>query len=382
MVPFSHIHLLIAYCLLSFGCEKREREVSAATREREISSNDRKIDTSKSKENSRHRKKTERFATSKGEQARKEFATEFKNLAGQNHDPDNLTKQRDLALAALPKIGGGEELLKFLDYLTKRGAGDLRKELIEKHLGVIFTGPQAEEAREWLLSVEDEKLREALRLQAGKAFSGPGFKNYFEKMCEYGGLHSQASLLSGYCQTLAASDPEAAVKVYKELGYPKRIDNTGLAAVFEAMPSNTDFVKFATGIGVDTMTLAKLSRSALLRNWAGVKPEDAAQYVLSNTNSGVAPDQMAQVVSVWANRFPESAANWIAKAPEGKAKDEGCAALARYWTASDPVKAWDNAARVGDFNKRVETATAVFKEWEKTDRAAAEKAWVELFPGK
>lgn len=332
--------------------------------------------------NARRSKPKGRIEKSESEQALKNFATDFENLAGQNRAPDTLAKQRDLALAALPKIGGGEELLKFLDYLSERGAGDLRKELIERHLGVVFTGPQAEEAREWLLSVEDEKLREALSLQAGKAFSGPGFKDYFEKMGEYGGLHSQAALLSGYCQTLANSDPEAAVKVYKELGYPKKIDNTGLSAVFGAMPPNTDFVKFATGIGVDTMTLAKLSRSALLRNWAGVKPEEAGQYVLSNVNSGVAPDQMAQVVSVWANRSPESAANWIAKAPEGKAKDEGSAALARFWTASDPVKAWDCASRVGDFNKRVETATAVFKEWEKTDRAAAEKAWVELFPGK
>lgn len=374
---------MLAICLtmLITGCDKKE---NAALSDTSAQSDSQGTSVGNSGKNSKKvRTKTKgRIEKPESEQALRKFASDFENLAGQNRDPNTLAKQRDLALAALPKIGGGEELLKFLNYLTERGAGDLRKELIEKHLGAVFTGPHAEEAREWLLTVEDEKLREALSLQAGKVFSGAGFKDYFEKMGEYGGLHSQASLLSGYCQTLAASDPEAAVKAYKELGYPKRIDNTGLAAVFEAMPSNTDFVKFATGIGVDTMTLAKLSRSALLRNWAGVKPEEAAQYILSNVNSGVAPDQMAQVVSVWANRSPESAANWIAKAPEGKAKDEGCAALARFWSASDPIKAWDNAARVGDFNKRVETATAVFKEWEKTDRAAAEKAWVELFPGK
>jgi hypothetical protein len=67
------------------------------------------------------------------------------------------------------------------------------------------------------------------------------------------------------------------------------------------------------------MTLAKRSRSALLRNWAGVKPEEAAQYVLGNVNSGVAPDQMAEVFSVWAKNSPTSASEWISKVGEGKA---------------------------------------------------------------
>lgn len=314
------------------------------------------------------------------EKAVRKFASDFENSAGQNTTQDTLAKQKQLALAAIPKIGAGEELLAFLDYLTERGAGDLRKELIEKHLGVVFTGPDAEKAREWLLSLEDEKLRETLSRQAGEVFSGPGFKDYFEKMGEYGGLHSQAALLSGYCSTLAKTDPEAAVKVYKELGYPKRIDNTGMADVYAAMPPTTDFLKFATGIKEDTMTLAKRSRSALLRNWAGVKPEEAAQYVLGNVNSGVAPDQMAEVMSVWARNSPASASEWISKAAEGKAKDEGIGSLAKHWASTDPTKAWDYASKVSDFQKRVETATAVFKEWEKTDRESATKAWTTLFP--
>lgn len=368
--------------MLVIGCDKAEDPVSTADpgpnhHQTAVYSKD----ATSLKPSARARKATKADRTESEQELRK-FASDFENLSGQNRGPDTLAKQRDLALAALPKIGGGEELLKFLDYLTERGAGDLRKELGEKHLGVVFTGSRAEEAREWLLSVEDPKSREALSLLAGKAFSGPGFKEYFEEMGNYGGLQSQAALLSGYCQTLALSDPEAAVKVYMELGHPKRIDNTGLAPVYAAMPPGTDFVKFATGIKDDGKTLAKRSRSALLRNWAGVKPEEAAQYVLGNVKSGVAPDQMAQVVSVWAATAPETAASWLAKAPEGRARDEGKTALARHWLATDPVKAWNCAAGVGEFNKRVETATVVFKEWEKTDREAAIRAWVELFPGR
>lgn len=379
---FTSKSSFVVFCAIAVtACDKKEGEVPARTSATGSAQGAGGTKSANKSTDARRTKKAARTEKPESEQALKKFAADFENLAGQNRDQNTLAKQKALAIDALPKIGGGVELLKFLDYLTERGAGDLRKELIEKHLGVVFTGPHAEEAREWLLSVEDEKLREQLCRLAGEAFSGTGFKDYFEKMGVYGGHHSQAALLYGYCVTMAKTDPEAAVKVYKDLGYPKRIDNSGMADVMAAMPPNTDFLKFATGIGVDTMTLAKLSRSALLRNWAGVKPEEAAQYVLSNTNSGVAPDQMAQVVSVWASRSPESAANWIAKAPEGKAKDEGSAALARHWTVTDPAKAWDHAARVGDFDKRVETATAVFKEWEKTDREAAEKAWVELFPG-
>ena len=371
---------VISISMVAMGCDKQEYPPSSDNPDSKQQQQAIRPQNAASPKTDSLSKKAARVNRTESEQALRKFASDFENLAGQNRDQDTLAKQRDLALAALPKLGGGDELLKFLDYLSERGAGDLRKELIESHLGVVFTGPEAEQAREWLLSVEDEKLRESLSLQAGLAFSGPGFKDYFEKMGDYGGLHSQAALLSGYCQTLANADPEAAVRVYKELGHPKRIDNTGLADVYGAMPPNTDFLKFATGIKEDTMTLAKRSRSALLRNWAGVKPEEAAQYVLGNLNSGVAPDQMAEVVSVWAGTTPDSAARWIANAPAGPAKDEGSAALATHWSATDPSKAWEFAARVGDFQKRVATATAVFEEWEKTDREAATKAWVELFP--
>jgi hypothetical protein len=371
----------ICCALLAISCEeKRELEISSRT---PSMGNDHRPDVtieSNNQENAHHGKRPGRTEKSEAEQTLGKFACDWENVTAKGEGLDTLTKQKDLALAVIQKLGGGDELLKFLDYLSERSAGDLREELLDKHLGVVFTGPDAEDAREWLLTVEDEKLRESLSRLAGLAFKGVGFKDYFEQMGQYGGLHSQAALLSGYCQTLAITDPEAAVKVYKELGYPKRIDNTGLAEVFAAMPPSTDFLKFATGIGPDTMTLAKRSRRALLRNWASVKPEDAAQYVLANGNSGVAPDQMAEVVSAWAKATPDSAGNWLGKVPDGKAKDEGTAALARHWSTNNPAKAWEYAAKVGDFQKRVETATGVFNEWEKMDREAATKAWVELFP--
>lgn len=290
--------------------------------------------------------------------------------------------QRNLTLEVIGHLGGCPELIELLDFLTAKGAGDLRESLTATDLASIFTGPNARESREWLLTLEDEKLRERLSRQAGEMFSGMGFKAYFDEMGQYGGLHSQAALLTGYCVTMAKTDPEGAIRVYKEFAYPQRIDNSGMDDIMSAIPANSDFLKFATETKEDALPLAKQTRSALLENWATVKPQDAAQYVLGNSATTVHPDQMGVVIGTWAEKAPDAAEAWLSKAPEGAPRDEGTAAMARYWVTNDPVKAWEFAGQVGDFNKRVETATAVFKEWEKTDRNAATKAWVALFPGK
>ncbi len=185
--PTSKALFFVSCSLLVNSCDKRQdsKALQPAVQTQ---------DTGSPKAVTRARK-VARVDRAESDQALRKFASGFENLSGLNRDHDTLAKQRELALAALPEIGGGDGLLKFLDYLTERGAGDLRKELVENHLGVVFTGPRAEQAREWLLSVEDAKLREALSLLAGKAFSGPGFREYFEEMGNYGGLHSQADLL-------------------------------------------------------------------------------------------------------------------------------------------------------------------------------------------
>jgi hypothetical protein len=183
---FKHkgVIVLVVCIMFNAGCEKEDLHKAKNDNHLNASNNQRERDQSKLHIIQKNRKLI-------SDEHLRKFASDFENSAGQNTTQDTLAKQKQLALAAIPKIGAGDELLAFLDYLTERGAGDLRKEVIEKHLGVIFTGPDADKAREWLLSLEDEKLRETLSRQAGEVFSGPGFKDYFEKMGEYGGLHSQ-----------------------------------------------------------------------------------------------------------------------------------------------------------------------------------------------
>ncbi len=370
----------VSCALMVIGCDKKEGETPSQAHASGSSQAEIGPKGTNSQQEARRSKKAARVEKSETGQALGKFSSDWENLAGQSKGQETLAKQKELALALLPKLGGSDDLLQFLDFLTERGAGDLRKEILEKHIGMIFKGSGAGDAREWLLTVEDEKLREQLSRLAGKVFDGVGFKDYFEKMGQYGSHHCQAALLSGYCSSLAKTDPEGAVRVYKEIGYPKKIDNTGMADVMASFPPGTNFLKFATEIREDSMTLAKRSRSALLQNWAGVKPEEAAQYVLANSATSVNPDQMGVVIGTWAKRAPDAAASWLGKAPEGKARDEGMVAMAKHWTASTPAKALDYAGKITDFDKRVATATQVFKEWEKTDRPAATAAWLKLFP--
>lgn len=307
------------------------------------------------------------------------FSEEWDRADSRPSGADILVKQKEITLAAVVKLGGSDELLQLLDFLASKGAGDLRQELIDRHLSTVFTGPRANEAREWLLTVQEAKLREKLFRLAGEAFSGIGFKEYFEQSGA-AGHNCQAALLAGYCVTLAKTDPAAAVRVYQEFGYPKRIDNTGMADVVAAFPPTADFLKFATDIRADSFTLAKRTRAALLTNWAGVEPEQAAQYVVADTVN-VHPDQMGVVVRKWAEANPDEARDWLVKAPVVPARDEGWAALAEHWVAKgEIVKAWENVGQVSDFDRKVKLATEVFKEWEKKDHDAAVKAWEELFP--
>lgn len=124
--------------MLAIGCDKKndgEIHTSSST-----SGNTHQAGETKganSPRDARRTQKATRVEKTEAEKALRSFVTDFENLAGQNKGRDTLVKQLDLALEVLPKLGGSDELLKFLNYLTERGAGDLRKELIEKHLGRV-----------------------------------------------------------------------------------------------------------------------------------------------------------------------------------------------------------------------------------------------------
>lgn len=199
-----------------------------------------------------------------------------------------LEAQRELALEAVGRLGPSTKFSAFLDHLRRRGAEDLWREMISDGVRGLFAGEEAEQAREWaLVYAEDRTTREPLMFLAGEEFSGPGFKPYFERVDAEGCHNSQASLLAGYCTAIARSNPALALRTYRELARPFKIDYTGMRYLIAAFPPETDFVDIAVNeIEEDKWTLAKANRAELLRNWSGQSPEGAAQYVISNVKSG------------------------------------------------------------------------------------------------
>ena len=308
---------------------------------------------------------------------------EWNGLVTEATGEELLQKQRDLAYQTVNRLGGGPELEMLLEFLKTKGAGDLRKEILDQGLDGIFTGELAERSRQWLLSIKDAKLKEQLMLKAGAAFEGSGFVEYFQQVgASPNGHNNQYRLLTGYCSTLAKTDPEAAMKKYAELAYPLRIDNAGFPEIVANFPSETDFLKFATTvIGEDTKVHGRSARTSLLRNWAGVKPEEAAQYVLANSKTtSVNPVQMEVVMQTWAQNSPEAAQKWLGALSPSLAKDHGTIAMANFYQKTEPATAFTYATSVGDYEKKVATSTTIFKEWAKTDKKAAEAAWLKAFP--
>lgn len=286
-----------------------------------------------------------------------------------------LAKQREFATEALSKLGGSDELLQFLDFLKEKGANDLRDWVIKTGSADLFSGEKAAAARSWLRTVDDAKLREALCFKAGERFTGPGLKEFIASFEPDD--HCQSAVLTGYCKVVARNDPDAAMKTFFDLKAPK-MDASGLTMIYTDLPPTSDFVKLASKLPEDSKTLARTARTALLQSWATAKPEEAAQYVLSNTTLA-SPMQMGTVVGTWAKTAPDEATKWVNSLSAGTYKDEGTAALAGVFSKSDIGKAWQYASQVGDFQKRVDTATVVFKEWERIDHNGATAAWNTLF---
>ena len=274
-------------------------------------------------------------------------------------------------------LGPGDAFLDFLKFLSSKAANDIRMRVISEMGNAMFSGRDAIRARDWLTTVEDKELRVALCRLAGKHHPGDGLKEYIARFAPDD--HSQSALLTAYCKKLALTDPSGAIRTFTDLR-PPNVTFDGIVEVMSVLPPESNYAAISSVLPDDSKGVARRARTALLKSWVKASPDDAAQYVISNT-SLVHPEQMATVVQAWCAISPDDAAAWIEGLSAGAIKDQGIVALARHWSATDPMKAWGFAARVGDFNKRVEAATEVFKEWEKTDREAATKAWVELFPG-
>ncbi|MGC4014578.1 MAG: hypothetical protein QM755_08710 [Luteolibacter sp.] len=313
--------------------------------------------------------------------ALRDISHRWESLAANGSTGEELmAQQKLLASEAIATLGPSDEFLKFLDFLEKKRANDIRDWVIKTGAAELFIGEKASSAREWVVTLSNRQLRESFAALAGSAFKGTDaeMKTY---LTSFGSDdHGQSATLVGYCSRLAQSDPDGALATFRALKPPK-VEMGGIAGVMAAMPPTADFVKISGTFPDDSKSLAKEARSSLLRAWASSDPKAAAQYVLSNSKVAF-PAQMAVVVDTWADKDSGAAAAWLGALSAGACKDEGEAALVRHWNPRDPSKAWQYVGQVGDWDRRVAMATLVFNEWKKADEAAATQAWINLFPQK
>lgn len=243
------------------------------------------------------------------------------NLTGQAL----LDERKQIARDAILELGDSDAFLQFLDLLKKEGQGDLREWVLTEGLAELFASEEkAEDARKWLLEIKDEKVQEAMCFAAGQGFRGPGFKQYLDS---FGSIHSQSRLLGGYFAKMAEHDPEAAVKGFIA-NKPAKVDFTALKHVMAAVPTGSDFVGISAMVPGDGQSLAKSARRSLIGAWAKSAPQEAADYILSNSKL-VHADQLGPVIEQWMISDPASAETWIQGLAPGEHRDIATATQAK-----------------------------------------------------
>lgn len=307
------------------------------------------------------------------------FLAQLDEISVNYRGPSGASERKRLIAEAVGTLEGGAGLGAFIEGLYERRETKIVDRLLEENKKAIFTGKGAAGAREWVMGVKDGKIKERLSFEAGYYYTGPGLKEYLGTLFPPA---AQERFLTGYASRLAESEPSRAVEEYKALR-PEKVSYYGLLDVMDRVDPDADIPKVDTTFPDDydeANNMGAALRQRLLKRWASFHPEAAAKYV-ADTPKRVKPESVRVVIAKWAESKPEDAAGWLDKAAAGPLRDAGLTELAQVaLKTGKPTDAWQLAAKVGDLDKRVKLATEVFKAWEQTDRAAAEKAWVELFP--
>ena len=283
-----------------------------------------------------------------------------------------------LLIEARRLLGRGRYLGSFIEGLHERRESSAVDRLIENSKEEMFSGGNGAETRDWLLGVKDEALKKRLAFEAGYYFTGTGLKEYLDDLGQSG---AQAEFLAGYCDRIAESDAERSLNEFRDLR-PAGIDYSLVVDIVSRFPEATDFRKLGTRYGDDftpSNALAKDIRRSLLKRWSSFRPKEAGEFVVANPKL-VAVDQLDAVLMTWMVKSPDDAAGWVGGLTPGAHRDFGHEVLVRSFAVGNYALAWKYVGQVGDTDRMVKLATEVFKAWEKTDREAAEKAWVELFP--
>lgn len=283
---------------------------------------------------------------------------------------------RALSKEVIAKLGSGEALFSYAGYLASAGNMEEHAWLVKEGFRELFAGPHGEAARKWMLDRPDGTMSRRFWLAAGETANPQGFKEYLDGLSN---SMIQDRVLTGYCMHLAISDGNEAMKSWATLK-PAAVLNYGMVEISRELAETTDFVAVNRMFPGDKSDLARLIRKNLFQRWADIRPQAAAEFILTSGDLAH-PSQLGVVIGRWATKDPAAAASWLEQAPEGPATDEGLAVMARHLAERSPAKAWTFVTAIANPEIRRRTADRVAMEWRRTDPEAADLAMEKLRGG-
>ena len=147
----------------------------------------------------------------------KSLARRWEETRATTTGADRQSKLQALSAEAVTGLGATDELVGFLNFLSTSGAAAEREWVLGPGLRELFSGSQAPSAREQMLTVTDNALRETFCRRAGEAFGALGFKEYLDSLAATPHAGCQSPLLAGRCMALAQTSLEGAVYAFREL---------------------------------------------------------------------------------------------------------------------------------------------------------------------
>jgi hypothetical protein len=153
--------------------------------------------------------------------------------------PNIPANRQALCEEAVGRLGAGEELVEFINFLSASGAATQREWLLGPGLRPLFAGPDAKAARDWMLTVGDTSIRNSMCHRAGEGFGALGFKEYLDSLAT-SHPDCQSPLLAGRCMAIAKAGLEGAIYAFRELK-TRNINHYCLGEALAVALANTDY---------------------------------------------------------------------------------------------------------------------------------------------
>ncbi|MBK1884178.1 hypothetical protein JIN85_17295 [Luteolibacter pohnpeiensis] len=270
----------------------------------------------------------------------------------------------------------GHELAEFLAYIINS------KEYSSNRMAITVASLQLFEElprnfeypdmARWIAQFDDQKAKAELSYNLGIKFSkvaghDAAIRNVMEQLVD---THSQQQFLTGQCTVLALSNPVRAFEEY-QFFLPAEGDLSGMKVI--AANIHQDFQKIFDIVSSNEISNTNGARQAVISRWAEEDPENAANYVVRNTES-TTPEDLGTAVATWLTVDPNATLLWAQDLPNGDYRQAAMSRIVINMADSDPENAWNLAMHEKMDEGKEQLLRSIYTKWAKTDSSASEIA--------